>query len=110
MIAPLASDVPSLRPHRLQGNFEGERADDDPNRTAVSRSIARRREISIDGERASKPIVAAMAQAQPSPAGLLMPHQSLLYTCRITLAQPAPDGAHRPRIMRGLNLRGPERG
>ena len=47
----LASDVPPLRARRLQGDLEGERTGDDPNRGAVSRSITRRREYLIDGER-----------------------------------------------------------
>ena len=51
-------------------------------------------------------LTAAIALAEPSPGGLLMPNQSLLYTGRVLrLHAAAGDDAHRPRAVRRPDLR-----
>ena len=46
-------------------------------------------------------LTAAIAMAQPSPAGLLMPHQSLLYTGRVQACTKLPEMMHLTRELCG---------
>ena len=51
-------------------------------------------------------LTAAIALAEESPGGLLMPNQSLLYTGRVLACSQLPrDDAHRPRAVRRPDLR-----
>jgi 4-hydroxyphenylacetate 3-monooxygenase len=50
-------------------------------------------------------LVAAIAEAQPSPAGLVMPHQSLLYAGRVRACANLPQMMHIARELCGGQIR-----
>lgn len=70
---------------------------------AVQEKLA---ELAVWREGINAHLTAAIAMAEKSPGGLLMPNQSLLMTGRVSrLQQPAAHDAHRPRTVRRPNLR-----
>ena len=61
-------------------------------------------QLACDRETINAHLTAAIAEAQDSPAGLLMPHQSLLYAGRVHACTKLPEMKHLARELCGRQI------